>query len=235
LGNGTYATSEPLPVAVTTAGTPLANKTIIAVAAGIYYSLALCSDGTLAAWGYDSDGELGNNNSINSPVPVAVNTSALITGEQFTLATSSQAGYHNVALVAEPATPFVMTTAATSISSTGATLNDTIDPSNFSTTVSFQYGTNLSYGATVAATPSLVSGGNPTAVSVTLTGLTAGITYHYRVVCVSSAGTTYGPDQTFSTAVSVPALPNWGWAVLSVTLLLVAGYHLPRRRAISRG
>ena len=47
--------------------------------------------------------------------------------------------------------PTATTGAATSIGSTGATLNGTVSPNKQSTTVSFQYGTTMAYGATAAA------------------------------------------------------------------------------------
>jgi alpha-tubulin suppressor-like RCC1 family protein len=76
LGDGTALTNRWLPVPVTTTGV-LAGKTIVAFAAGYVHSVALCSDGTLAAWGNNYYyGQLGNNSSTNSPVPVAVNTQA---------------------------------------------------------------------------------------------------------------------------------------------------------------
>ena len=53
----------------------LAGKTILAVGGGYLHSLALCSDGTLAAWGYNVYGQLGNNSSVPGSVPVAVDRS----------------------------------------------------------------------------------------------------------------------------------------------------------------
>ena len=42
------------------------------------------------------------------------------------------------------------------------------------------------------------------AVSAALTGLKVGTTYHYRVVAENEAGTTTGPDQTFTTVPPAP-------------------------------
>jgi alpha-tubulin suppressor-like RCC1 family protein len=74
----TTTTQRTVPVAVSTSSgiSALAGKAVVAVAAGAFHSLALASDGTLAAWGGNSSGELGNNSTNNSSVPAAVNTAA---------------------------------------------------------------------------------------------------------------------------------------------------------------
>ena len=59
LGNGSLAGSS-VPVAIDTSGV-LSGKIVVAMAGGAAHSLALCSDGTLAAWGENFYGELGNN------------------------------------------------------------------------------------------------------------------------------------------------------------------------------
>jgi hypothetical protein len=62
-----------------------------------------------------------------------------------------------------------------------------------------------------------------------LTGLTAATLYHVRAVIVEGGSTTtYGADQTFTTAADVPFLPSWGWAGLGGAALLVALRGLPR-------
>ena len=63
-----------MPVAVVTAGTPLAGKRVVAIAVGDSHSLALCSDGSLAAWGYNSGGQVGDNTVTQRLLPVAVTT-----------------------------------------------------------------------------------------------------------------------------------------------------------------
>jgi alpha-tubulin suppressor-like RCC1 family protein len=95
LGNGS-TTSSSVPVAVDRTGV-LVDKTVVAVSAGYLHSVALCSDGTVAAWGGNSDGQLGNNSTINSNIPVAVTKSG---GMHFYGLFHGSTGYHGLALVA---------------------------------------------------------------------------------------------------------------------------------------
>ena len=48
---------------------------VVAIAGGDSHSLALKGDGTVWAWGANFYGQLGNNSTIGSLVPVAVDTS----------------------------------------------------------------------------------------------------------------------------------------------------------------
>jgi phosphodiesterase/alkaline phosphatase D-like protein len=103
--------------------------------------------------------------------------------------------------------PIATTGAATSVGPTTATLNGTINAQNDNTTVTFEYGPTTAYGTTIAAAPSPVTGNIDTAVSNTLTGLTQGVTYHYRVVGQNAFGTTNGADMTFTTnTITVPTV-----------------------------
>ncbi len=83
---------------------------------------------------------------------------------------------------------------------TTATLQAQINPHGFDTTYRFEYGTSTSYGSTAPVLVADIGAGmSDVPVSVELTGLQAGATYHYRVVAVSSAGTAAGVDQTVTT------------------------------------
>ncbi len=81
LGDGILLTNAEVPVAVTTAGTPLAGKTIVSTSAGWHCSIALCADGTMATWGYNGWGQLGNGMPVsNVTQPTAVTTSGVLSG-----------------------------------------------------------------------------------------------------------------------------------------------------------
>lgn len=97
LGDGS-TTDSRVPVAVVKSGV-LAGKTVVAVSAGFFHSLALCSDGTVAAWGYNLYGQLGNNSTVSSSLPVLVSSAGVLSGKAIT---SIAAGYnHNTALCSD--------------------------------------------------------------------------------------------------------------------------------------
>jgi alpha-tubulin suppressor-like RCC1 family protein len=103
LGNGS-TTQVNVPTAVDQTGL-LAGKTIVNVAAGYSHSMVLCADGSLAAWGYNTSGQLGNAGTTNSPVPVAVNMTRAVPGGRFVAGASDQGAYHSLAIIAEPSAP----------------------------------------------------------------------------------------------------------------------------------
>ena len=201
LGNSGTTVSS-IPVAMVQNGV-LAGKTVSAVAGGNSHSLMLCTDGTLAACGYNGSSQLGNNSTVQSTVPVLVSTSAFAAGQRATRTTTGSGASHSLALMASPVPPAVTTLAATAVSSAGVTLNGSVNAKDNSTAVSFNYGTTTAYGSVATATPTPVTGSSNTAVSATISGLTPGVVYHFRVCGVSAAGTSYGSDLVVATP-----LPN---------------------------
>ena len=79
LGNGSTADSR-VPVAVNTSGV-LVGKTIKQILAGGDHGCVVASDDKMYCWGLNNNGELGNNSSVNSSVPVAVNTDGVLAGK----------------------------------------------------------------------------------------------------------------------------------------------------------
>lgn len=97
--------------------------------------------------------------------------------------------------------PVATTGSASAITQTSAMLNATVDANGADASVTFDAGTSNCYGTSLAATPGTVgatAGG--TAVSASLTGLSCGTRYHFRVRAVSVAGITTGSDVGFTTA-----------------------------------
>jgi hypothetical protein len=90
--------------------------------------------------------------------------------------------------------PLVQTAAAQSVTADTAVVGGTLDTRGRPTTWWFDYGTSTSYGKSTGAISATA-----TTVATTLTGLAPATLYHYRLVAKSDAGTTTGPDVTFTT------------------------------------
>ena len=102
--------------------------------------------------------------------------------------------------------PAVTGLPATSITATSGQVNGTVNPNGAATMYHFDYGTSASYGSSTSAT-SAGSGSSAVTVTASLAGLTSNTTYHYRLVAISSGGTTNGTDATFAT-LNVPPPHN---------------------------
>jgi len=102
-----------------------------------------------------------------------------------------------------PDAPIATTNGASGSSSSGATLNGTVDPKNKNTVVHFEYGWTTAYGDTLFADQSPIIGEFPIGVSAPLTGLMADTSYHYRVVAQNDFGAAYGNDMTIYTVAPV--------------------------------
>ncbi|MCF7732604.1 MAG: PQQ-binding-like beta-propeller repeat protein [Akkermansiaceae bacterium] len=93
---GTVTRMEPVAVDMSDA---LAGKQVAAISAGQYHTLALCTDGTLVAWGYNNRGQLGDGTTTTSGVPVAIGSSGVLTGKTVTAIRASNA--HSLAMCAD--------------------------------------------------------------------------------------------------------------------------------------
>lgn len=80
LGDGTFTTSAT-PVFVTV-NAALAGKKVLGITAGDFHTCAVASDGTAACWGSNERGELGNNSTANSNIPVSVSATGALTGKR---------------------------------------------------------------------------------------------------------------------------------------------------------
>ncbi|MGA3086229.1 MAG: hypothetical protein ABSE95_15770 [Thermodesulfobacteriota bacterium] len=123
---------------------------------------------------------------------VGVNSVGTTNGEDMTFTTSSRI-------------PTAITSAASGVTDTGATLNGIVNPKGLSTTYYFEWGPSTAYENT---TPSQSAGSDTSdvVVSANLTGLTLNITYHYRLVATNSAGTGYGSDMIIKKSYALPFL-----------------------------
>ena len=101
------------------------------------------------------------------------------------------------------AMPIAETLPAIDIHSTSVVLRGIVDPNYVLTTVTFEYGPSTSYGNSATAIPSPITDDMPMEVSANISGLTAGLTYHFRVKAENKLGTNYGEDKVFTTGYKI--------------------------------
>lgn len=104
------------------------------------------------------------------------------------------------------AAPSAATLAAADVTATTATLNATLNPNGAATTAVFQTGLTTAYGTSHPIALAAADGNTTQNVSLNLTGLTPGTTYHYRISTSSIGGTADGVDVVFSTPSNNAAL-----------------------------
>ena len=216
-GNGNN-TSSLVPVSVTNSGA-IAGKTLASISAGLYSTLAMCTDGTLAAWGNNGNGELGNANNIDSNVPVAIITNGVLNGLSVTSLKSSPLGSFgstNLAIAAIPLAT-ITTPTATGISASSATLGGNVT-SDYGGTISAR-GVVFSPTA-VNSTPqiggtgvtNLATSGATGTFTMNAASLSPGVSYTFSAYAINSAGISYSAtgnfttltQLTFSSATTVP-------------------------------
>ncbi len=93
------------------------------------------------------------------------------------------------------------TNPATSVTSTSAVLNGSVNPCGFATTAWFEWGTSSSLETyNTMAVQTIGAGTSPVAVTANLTGLNPSTTYYYRVAGQNSTGSQVGSIESFTTA-----------------------------------
>ncbi len=95
--------------------------------------------------------------------------------------------------------PTATALAATNVKDTSAILNGYVESNSFITTVTFQYGTAITFGTTVPSDRGSLSEDEAAYVTADLRGLTPSTTYYYRVVATNSLGTTFSNTVSFTT------------------------------------
>ncbi len=96
--------------------------------------------------------------------------------------------------------PTVVTEPASSVTTTSAILNATVNPNGeVLSTCLFEYGSTTSYGKSAPCSIPPGSGTNPVTVSATITGLIAKSRYHYRITASSPYGKSTGKSKALKT------------------------------------
>ncbi len=113
------------------------------------------------------------------------------------------------AVLSTPPPPAVEDAAAVNVTGSSADLTARVNPNGFDTTYHFEWGTSTGYG-TVVPVPDVDVGAGAAGVPVAthLSGLSANITYHWRVIAQNANGTTDGVDHTFIYSTEGEGLPD---------------------------
>jgi PQQ-like domain len=173
------------------------------VSGGLVWSVATAGGGGTKLYGLDpSTGKPRYTEALPSPVADHFASPSAAGGRLF-LATSSTVSAYQIAGLA----PIVTTGVASSIVSTTATLNATVNPNGSEVTkCEFEYGTTISYGSTAPCSALPGSGTSPVAVSAAISSLTANTTYHFRIVATNAGETSKGSDEMLKTASNAPTV-----------------------------
>jgi hypothetical protein len=104
--------------------------------------------------------------------------------------------------------PLVQTNAPAMVGPEAATLSGKIDPHDTEVAYYFEYGVTPEYGTSTAQTDA-GSGDVDVEANETISSLTPGVTYHYRLVAVYGSVKQYGSEMTFTTT-TLPAVTGPG-------------------------
>ena len=157
---------------------------------------------------------------------------------------SVTATFSAVPVSSSPGAPApVITGTPSAVTDSGAGFSGSVNPEGLPTTVYFQYGLDKRYSQVgtsgpnyTAQTPAQSVGSDfssHTVGPVTVAGLVPNALYHLRLVATNSAGTAFGQDVTFTTALApAPAPPVLGQSfnvapVSGLVLVLVHGHLVP--------
>jgi len=95
--------------------------------------------------------------------------------------------------------PVVQVLDASDINTVSATLNGNVNANSSSTTITFEYGTSVSYGSSIIADQSPLIGDVNAAVSASITDLSPNTEYHFRIIAENEKGTVESEDMSFTT------------------------------------
>jgi len=138
------------------------------------------------------------------------------------------------------AAPTPVITGAPAVTATGAGFSGSANPNGLPTTAVFQYGLDPKYSGGgplvyTNSTPALTVGSDFAShiVTATVGNLVPNALYHVRLAATNSAGTTFGPDVTFTTGkLPAPGSPTLGKTfnislVSGLVLVKVNGQFIP--------
>ncbi len=113
------------------------------------------------------------------------------------------------------------------------TLTGTVNPNGGETSCEFEYGSTSLYGAIVPCSKPPGAGTGVTEVSVPVSGLSIGDTYHFRMVATNAGGTSYGEDRIFTAQPSPPTAITEGASTVTQTSANLSGKITPNGSTVN--
>jgi plastocyanin len=161
--------------------------------------------GTSASYGQETTEQSAGEGSAGQPVSATVSSLSPGTTYHFQLVAKNASGTTLGAdkTFTTPGPPILTTALATAVGETEATLKGTVNPDGQPTKYLFEWGTSGSYGQSTAELPAGEDHAGH-AESATLSGLSAGTVYHFRLVAKNASGPGAGEDRAFRTASPPP-------------------------------
>jgi hypothetical protein len=130
------------------------------------------------------------------------------------------------------ALPSVTTGSASSVTASSAKLTGSIVPNGQATTWYFEYGTSTSYGSKTSV-GNAGSGSKTTNVSSSISGLSGGTTYHFRLDATNGSGQTFGSDQSFTTVAGAPTVQTGAAQSVGASTATLTGSVNPQGHSTS--
>jgi hypothetical protein len=153
--------------------------------------------GVTDTYGVSAPATIAADGSVQATVSVTPNTMY-----HFRIVADTGVGADNTfTTLPNPTPPGVSSQHRRDITATSTNISASLNPHGAATTYYFQYGTTTSYGGRTPSPPADAGSGTTAAtVAAALTGLRPYTRYHWRLVATNAAGTTRGPDRSFTTA-----------------------------------
>lgn len=125
--------------------------------------------------------------------------------DEVRLFTFSPGAFSTNDLLINAGAPIAATMSATSVESSSASLNGSVNPNGLDTQYYFQYGTTTNYGNNTSAT-GLPAAKSALAVSSAVSGLLADTSYYFQLVASNSVSNVIGASFSFNTPVAAPSV-----------------------------
>ena len=194
-----YLTSVAVTAGYTIAAAPPATP-VIKPASGTYPAgqLVTITDSTSGATIYfTTNGTTPTTSSTKYTAPFSVGVNETVMAIAATTGSSNSTAAS--ATYAFIGSPWVLSLPATAITTSGATLNATVNTSGLAGTVMFQYGTSATALGTSTSKATLGASANSLSAVANLTGLKSKTVYYFVPVVTTAAGTSSGAVLSFTT------------------------------------